>query len=451
MATPARLAGVGAFVLTGVLLFAVALFMIGDRQMAFARKYTLYTEFARITGLQPGAIVRVSGAKAGAVRAIEPPPNPSRKFRVRMEISADLRQLVRMDSIASIETEGLVGGSFLNVTTGTEASPEAPPGSTITGREPIVIGDLIEQMRDTITLVNTTITSLTGQIEDVLETVGTTVTSANLLITEVGDDVKALAAASARISADASKIMAGIERGEGTLGKLVRDDELYQRVAAIAKNAEAVSLDTREAVQQARKTLQSLQSKEGDFVEISANLKLAVEEARSAMNGLAQNMDALKRNFLLRGFFNRRGYFDLDEISATEYRNGALTRDSKRRVLRIWLNDAAIFARLADGREQLTDEGKAKLDSAMSPFLQQLADGVLMVEGYAQQGSRSEQHVTARARAALVRDYLVPRFGLDPEAAGVMPLGADSAGSPDDAPWDGIALAFFIDRVPGGM
>jgi phospholipid/cholesterol/gamma-HCH transport system substrate-binding protein len=446
LATPARLAGVGAFVLTGVLLFAGALFMIGDRQMAFARKYTVYTEFARITGLQPGAIVRVSGAKAGAVRAIEPPPDPSRKFRVRIEISDDLRQLVRMDSIASIETEGLVGGSFLNVSTGTAGAPEAPPNSTIPGREPIIIADLVEQMRDTISLVNTSITSLSDQIEEVLTSVGTTVMSANTLIAEVGDDVQALTSATARISADASKITAGIQSGEGTLGKLVKDDELYQRITAIAKNAEAVSMDTRDAVQQARKALESLQSKEGDFVEISANLKLAIDEARSAMNGLAQNMEALKRNFLLRGFFNRRGYYDLNDISPAEYRSGSLTRDSKRHVLRVWLRDSVIFTRLDDGREQLTDDGKARLNSAMSPFLPQLADGVLMVEGYAQQGTRSEQHLASRTRASLVRDYLVAQFGLDPEATGIMPLGADAAGSPDGTAWDGVALAFFVNK-----
>jgi hypothetical protein len=65
VATPARLAGVGAFVLGGLLLFTVGLFMIGDRQMAFAKTFTVYTEFKNITGLQPGAIVRVS----------EKPPN----------------------------------------------------------------------------------------------------------------------------------------------------------------------------------------------------------------------------------------------------------------------------------------------------------------------------------------------------------------------------------------
>ena len=77
MATPARLAGVGVFTLGGLLLFAVGLFMIGDRQMAFAKKFTVYTEFKKITGLQPGGIVRISGAKAGSITQILPPATPN--------------------------------------------------------------------------------------------------------------------------------------------------------------------------------------------------------------------------------------------------------------------------------------------------------------------------------------------------------------------------------------
>ena len=60
MPSPARLAGVGVFVIGGLCLFTVGLFMIGDRQMAFAKKFTVYTEFKKITGLQPGGIVRVA-------------------------------------------------------------------------------------------------------------------------------------------------------------------------------------------------------------------------------------------------------------------------------------------------------------------------------------------------------------------------------------------------------
>src|SRR5919198_3902990 len=125
-AASTRLAGVGVFVLAGLLLFAVALFMIGDRQMAFARKFTIYTQFAKITGLAPGAIVRVAGAKAGEVKAILPPDRPTDKFKVKLEITEDLHPLVRTDSVATIETEGLVGGAFLGVSTGSEQAPPAP-------------------------------------------------------------------------------------------------------------------------------------------------------------------------------------------------------------------------------------------------------------------------------------------------------------------------------------
>ena len=127
MATPARLAGVGAFVLGGIVLFALGLFMIGDRQMAFAKRFTVYTEFTKVTGLQPGAVVRVLGAKAGSIKQIVPPNSPGEKFRVRLEVVESLHQLVRTDSIATIETEGLVGGSYLGIGTGTDAAPPVAP------------------------------------------------------------------------------------------------------------------------------------------------------------------------------------------------------------------------------------------------------------------------------------------------------------------------------------
>src|SRR5471032_553041 len=165
MATPARLAGVGVFVVAGVSLFTVGLFMIGDRQMAFAKKFTVFTEFKKITGLQPGGIVRVSGAKAGTIKAIAPPSTPGGRFRVELEVSEALHPLVRMDSLASIETEGLVGGSYLGVGSGTGASPSAVAGATIPSREPFEIAELMQQMGDTVKKVNVTIDEMKGDLE----------------------------------------------------------------------------------------------------------------------------------------------------------------------------------------------------------------------------------------------------------------------------------------------
>src|SRR2546428_2923272 len=131
--------------------------MIGDRQMAFAKKFTIYAEFARITGLQPGAIVRVSGAKAGTVKDIIPPSRPTDKFKVKLEITEDLHPLVRTDSLATIETEGLVGGAFLGISTGSEHAPPAPGNSTIAGKEPFPIAHLLQQTSEPINKPNTPI------------------------------------------------------------------------------------------------------------------------------------------------------------------------------------------------------------------------------------------------------------------------------------------------------
>ena len=448
MATPARLVGVGVFVLGGLLLFAVGLFLIGDRQMAFATKFTVYTEFTKITGLQPGAIVRVSGAKAGTITQIIPPGRPGEKFRVELEVTEDLHQLVRTDSVATIETEGLVGGSYLGIGIGTDAAPRAGPNTTLVGKEPFDIADLMQQMGDTITRVNTTIDDMKGGVQGTVVAIGQTVENANLLITDVSADLKKMMASGATITSDAAQIAEGIRRGKGTLGKFVNDDGLYNRVNSIAKQADDIAANTRLVVENAKKALEGLQSKDGPVQGMTANVAQTMDDARVAMAGFAENMEALKHNFLLRGFFNGRGYFDLAQMSPADYRQGALTKGSDRRATRVWRRADGLFEAGPDGPEdeRLTDAGKLWVDSALAPYLEHVASGVVIVEGYAQLGTLDEQYLRSRARASIVRDYMIGKFQLDPQATGAMPLSADSTGSPGNVPWDGVAVAVILPK-----
>ena len=78
-------------------------------------------------------------------------------------------------------------------------------------------------------------------------------------------------------------------------------------------------------VEQARKAIDEFQAKDGPVQGLTANLKETMDGARIAMSGFAENMEALKHNFLVRGFFNNRGFFSLASISPAEYRAGALT------------------------------------------------------------------------------------------------------------------------------
>jgi phospholipid/cholesterol/gamma-HCH transport system substrate-binding protein len=448
MATPARLAGVGVFVLGGLLLFTVGLFMIGDRQMAFAKKFVVYTQFKKITGLQPGAIVRVSGAKAGTITQIIPPATPSEKFRVKVEMTEDLHQLVRSDSIATIETEGLVGGSYLGIGTGTVAAPPVAPNATIAGKEPFEITDLMQQMGDTIAKVNQTIDDLQGDVQRSVIGIADSVEKTNALITAVSGDLKLMATSGAKIASDAQQITEGLRTGKGSVGKLLNDDELYNRVAAIAKQAEEITANTKQVVEVARTTLEGFQGKDGPVQGMTASVKQTMDDARSAMAGFAANMEALKHNFLVRGFFKGRGYFNLAQMSPADYRKGVLTKGGDRHLIRVWLRADALFEADPDRAEteRLTDAGKTGIDLAIAPYLEHVGVSIVMVEGYAQQGTRGHQYLQSRARGVLVRDHLIDQFHLDPEATGAIPLGAESAGSPDKAPWDGVALAVILPK-----
>ena len=102
-------------------------------------------------------------------------------------------------------------------------------------------------------------------------------------------------------------------------------------------------------------------------------------------------------------------------------------------------------------KERLTDAGKAWIDASIAPYMEQVASGIVIVEGYAQQGPRDEQYLRSRARASMVRDHLIGKFDLDPQATGAMALSADSTGSPGNSPWDGVAVAVILRAAPSAQ
>src|SRR3954471_4685276 len=153
-----RLAYVGAFVILGVLLFASGLFLIGGRRMLFDHTFRAYAEFANINGLQNGAIVRVAGMDAGEVVEIGVPSSPSGRFRVHLRLREDLHPLIRVDSVATIQTDGLVGNKYVQVDAGTDAAPIVQAGGSMQSREPFDLGQMLERMSQTIDLVTATIT-----------------------------------------------------------------------------------------------------------------------------------------------------------------------------------------------------------------------------------------------------------------------------------------------------
>ena len=226
----------------------------------------------------------------------------------------------------------------------------------------------------------------------------------------ISADVKSMAANGAKIGADAAEITASINSGKGSLGKLVNDDELYVRVTAVAKQADEVITNVRQVVDQAKVAIDGIQSKEGPLQNVAVSVTQTMDEARAAMAGFAENMDALKHNFLVRGYFNKRGYFALADVSPAAYRQGSCQqgRPQAEDLDRIGIlfeprNDAP-------GEGALSAAGRTRLDAALAPYLGSLQDGVLMVEDTRSTARRKNS--MGRSRAAPTRDYLIAKFHL---------------------------------------
>ena len=440
--------GVGVFVLGGLLLFAVGLFMIGQRRMLFAEQFEVYAEFAELAGVESGAKVRVSGMDAGEITEISVPPGPGGHFRVRMRILEDLHQIVRVDSVATIQTDGLVGNKLVEIGAGSEGALPVPDGSTIDSREPFDLEDLTDQMTETVQLLQATFEGLRIDLSYAVGQMGETVDLTDTLIEDIGRDVKTITTTGTRVVSSAQTILEGIRGGRGTVGRLVTDDELYKTATEMARQANQAIRNMREASEEAKEMVASLRgdlsSPDGATGGLVTDLRSTLGYANEAMADLADDAEALKRNWLFRGYFERRGYYDLDGVTVAEYRAGALT-DEGRDALRIWVAADVLFESHPEGGgEVLSAGGRARLDSAMSQFLRHPESSPLIVEGYASAPTVDAEFLAARSRAVLVRDYLGSRFHMDGNRLGIMPMGAEASGSPDGDTWNGVALALFV-------
>jgi len=441
-----RVVVVGAFVVFGILLFGAGLFFIGDRRMMFSDTFEVYAEFASIAALQNGAIVRVGGMDAGEVETIHVPQRPSAPFRVKMRVREDLHQLIRIDSVASIQSDGLVGNKFVQVEVGTEQSQPVPAAGTIKSEEPFDLPDMLKKMSGTIDLVTTTIVDVKAGLEEALQSVSATAKGAQTLMNGISVDVRQITASTQKVTEDLNVIVSGVRQGRGTAGKLLTDDSLYASLKSMSAEAEKAVADLREASEQAKAAIADLRGENGPMKGVTGDLQQTLKSAKDTMADLAENIEALKRGFFFRGFFNNRGYFDLDDVSVQQYRDGALeTKD--RRALRIWVGAPVLFTKDANGNEILTHGGRARLDSAMAQFVQYPKTSPFVVEGYGHDVTGDARFLHSRARAQLVRDYIVARFGLNPQVVAIMPMGSEASGSPTGAKWDGVALAIFVPRT----
>ncbi len=189
-------------------------------------------------------------------------------------------------------------------------------------------------------------------------------------------------------------------------------------------------------VRQVNQVVSDMSKPDQQGMSAGANLRVSLMNANAATTNLAEGTEALKHNFLLRGFFKKRGYYTLANISAEQYRQDrAFTNRANHRV---WLSGAELFGNGPNG-EELSSRGKVILDAALAEYGDVILQSPIVIEGYSN-GAAPDQFRCSRNRAIAVRQYLQARFELDMGNLGVVAMKNAPPKGLERASWDGICI-----------
>jgi phospholipid/cholesterol/gamma-HCH transport system substrate-binding protein len=447
---------VGVFITAAIVLFGAALFLIGNEHKAFRRHVVFYTNFQNVDGIPKGAKVRVDGMDAGELESIQIPSSPSQKFRLKMNVEDRLRGLIREDSLVTVETEGLVGDKFLLIQGGTDRASEAAPESTLQGKEPFEIGKLLEQAQGIMNQAGTTINGLqatmkdvSGRLDTTLDTATGTIRNVNEVVLDVrkGKGTAGLLLEDPATAADVKQSIANVRQTTEKLNTTttrvdnlvadVQNRQLIPKIDDTLVSAKSATQNLDQTSQQINTTLKSAFGEDQYGEDAGANLQQSLTNLNQASGNLTDDTEALKHEFLFKGFFKHRGYDNLDDLPVEQYRAGQIFKSLPES--RQWIAAPALFTTNQSGEEVLSAPGRQSIDQAVGQF-KALYDKPLIVEGYASSGSPSEELLQSRRRAALVRNYLQLHFHLQPKDTGIIALSSTPPESTGKTTFDGVSL-----------
>ena len=208
-----RMARLGLFLVASSVILFLAIFLIGSQQRLFTRSYRLRAQFPGVSGLMAGAEVRVGGVRKGTVDTIMLPPRPTGQVLVTMSLDRSTSGLVKADSRAAIETEGLLGSKYLAVSFGSPGAADVKDWDLIASVPPLDIDGLLKTSKEIMEATHSAMKNLDT------------------------------------LSGDMATLTARINRGQGTVGALLNDRGLYDQIGDTVAHARVGAIAFQENMQ----------------------------------------------------------------------------------------------------------------------------------------------------------------------------------------------------------
>lgn len=345
-----RQARLGLVILIGLLGAVGFIFVIGSQGNLFADTFTVHASFNRVGGLQRGATVFYNGVSVGRVEAVELPNAPGLPINVRMAVSQDVRPLIREDSRAIIQTDGLVGNVIVSLTSGSPQLPQVAEGGRLQGVDPFAFAEVTDRLFESVSRFDTLTVQLGGIMGDVRSGEGTlgrflydeSLYDATVATTEEFQQtlqtftVRAdnLVSVAENASRGVDQILAKVNTGDGTVARFLNEDDVYTTFLATAA--------------QLQEGAAQLQTVSADIRAITDRFNQAAGFATLGAFRFSENMEALKHNFLFRGYFEDRGYYEMAPFEVRERAIAETLEDLQEWERRLVLQQQEIEAALAE-------------------------------------------------------------------------------------------------------
>ena len=309
---------VGVFIFLALVIFIIAVLTLGGQNKTFDDTISVKAVFEDVNGLQSGSNVWFAGVKVGTVSAIR--INTQSRVEVDMEIEDRATQYLRKNTMAKIGTDGLIGNRIV-VLYGGSGTASLAEGDVVAVEKAVGMDEMMSMLQEN----NKNLLGITNNFKSISEGLANGEGSIGKLLKDetLANDLNATLAILKRTTVQASAITdnvadytAMLQRKGSLTNDLVTDTVLFSKLRSSVAQIEDLSRSANSIVENLKVTSNSLQDNLNNPAtpvgmllndqETAASIRATIKNLQAGTAKLDENMEALQHNFLLRGFFKKK-------------------------------------------------------------------------------------------------------------------------------------------------
>ncbi len=307
----------GIFVLSGLIFLVLLLYMIGKNQNIFGSSFELKARFQNVQGLRPGNNIRYSGIQAGTVKKINIINDTT--IEVVMLVDMKMKKYIRKSAIASIGTDGLMGNKLVNISPSNEPADLVEDDDVLRIRRTIDTDDMLQVLSKT----NNDVAVIAAGLKNTVQRINNSTAAWKILNDEslpqnIRSSVANIRAATAKANElvnNFNTLITDVKSGKGSLGAILTDssfainlNEAIMKIKSVGEDADTLSAELNKAVQNIRNEVTDGKGPVTALLKdsvMAGNINKSLDNIQKGTDGFNQIMDALKHNFLLKGYFRK--------------------------------------------------------------------------------------------------------------------------------------------------